>query len=188
MALGEAGNVFHGSVHVINPGIFAHVDGAVSAAARRRLLEHKHFTVALVFSGNRSPQTGATVANNEHVCFKIPLRRHPVCRRLGRRAASQAGCGGCADSGKTSALQEITTRKSHFIPFHFVPLSKALAHEAHLQSPREVPFRQGEFLTSYADGTYSTRTRRRGGNSCSTISRHHQGRSARNAWCGNSCR
>ena len=187
MALGEASNVLYGPVHVINPGIFAHVDGAVSAATRRRLLEHKHFTVALVFSGDRSPQTGATVANNEHVCFKIPLRRHPVCRRFGRRAAPQARCGGCADSGKTSALQEITTRKSHFIPFHFVPLS-LFAHEAHLLSPREAPFHRGEFLTSCAGGTYSTRTRRRGGNSCSTISHQRQGRSARNAWCGNSCR
>ena len=139
MALGEAGNVLYGPVHVINPSIFAHVDGAVSAAARRRLLEHEHVAIALVLSGNRSPQAGATVANNEHVCFKIPLRRHPVCRRVGRRAASQARCGGCADSGKTSALQEITTRKSHFIPFHFVPLS-LFAHDAHCYRPVKSPF------------------------------------------------
>ena len=188
MALGEASNVLYGPVHVINPGIFAHVDGAVSAAARRRLLEHEHVAVAFVFCGDCSPQASATVANNEHVCFEIPLRRHPVCRRVRRGTASQARGGGCADSGKAGTLQEITTRKSHFIPFHFVPLSKAFAHEAHLQSPREVPFRRGEFLISYADGTYSTRTRRHGGSSCSTISRHCQGRSARNAWCGNSCR
>ena len=73
MALGEASNVLYGPVHVINPGVFAHVDGAVSAAARRRLLEHEHFAVALVFSGNRSPQASAAVSNNEHVCFKIPF-------------------------------------------------------------------------------------------------------------------
>ena len=145
MALGEASNVLYGPVHVINPGIFAHVDGAVSAAARRRLLEHEHVAVAFVFCGDCSPQASATVANNEARLFRNPTSKASSLPKSQKRHSPRSWRG-CADSGKAGTLQEITTRKFRFIPFHFCSLSKAFAHEAHLQSPREVPFRRGEFL------------------------------------------
>ena len=77
-------------------------------------------TVALVFSGDRSPQTGATAANNS-TSVSNPLRRH-----------QSAEFGRTQPPGSLRRLRQMAARptpsgnydeKIHFIPFHFVPLS-----------------------------------------------------------------
>ena len=91
----EASNVLGGLFHVVHPGELAHVDGRVAAAARRCLLQHQHLGLAFVERGQRSPQAGASVSDDQHVSLVVPCSRHPVgCGRVllacvGRGAAGK---------------------------------------------------------------------------------------------------
>lgn len=94
-AQAEAGDVLGGLFHVVHPGELAHVDGRVAAAARRCLLQHQHVGLAFVERGQRSPQAGASVSDDQHVGLVVPCSRHPVgCGRVllacvGRGAAGK---------------------------------------------------------------------------------------------------
>ena len=72
VALREAGDVLHGSVDVVDPGVLAHVDGRVPASARGSFLKHEHVGLALVLRGDGGPQARAAVADDQHVRLVIP--------------------------------------------------------------------------------------------------------------------
>ena len=60
---------------------------AVAAAARRCLLQHQHVGLAFVERGQRSPQAGASVSDDQHVGLAVPLLGQPC------RSGFGSGCG-----------------------------------------------------------------------------------------------
>ena len=118
LAMGERADVILEALLVLllDDGPLAVVDGAVSAAALRGLLQHQHFLAALVGADQRRPHAGSAVSDDQQVAFVIPSLGHPVGGCLGAGGAAVAGAArqrrtaghGCSrDAG---ALQERATR------------------------------------------------------------------------------